>query len=197
MLATIIIVCFDVWMIMYKRHHLLVASQLISYPIQIEIYFFAMTSIQGVYLGYITRPLGGKYGASNNHNSMFRCMIDHVYEASLACCFSIDHISHSNLDLFRSCVRGITCLWLPGWSHIPFKLRSVSLLWQAYKVCIEATKHALWGGNVVLANSLIVSFDVWTIMCKRHHLLVVSQLITYPIQIEIFFLLWQAHKVYI
>jgi hypothetical protein len=84
--------------------------------------------------------------------------------------------------------RGITCMW-----HIPFKFGSyffMQIALHADKVHIKATCYALWGNGVELAIIIIVYFDVWTIMDKRHYLLLTSQWIKYPI--TNFILLWNA-----
>jgi hypothetical protein len=101
-LAIIIIVYFDVWTIMDKRHQLLLASKLITYFTQISIVYFWCTM----------------------HGTEF-------------------------------------------------------------KENIEATCYAFWKEVVELAIIIIVYFDVWTIMDKRHHLLLASKWITYFTQIRI------------
>jgi hypothetical protein len=79
-LAIIIIVYFDVWTIMDKRHHLLVASQWITYPTQVRIVLFGVQSMsryQVSFWGYILRLLDSRWWASKNHNILFWRMNDH------------------------------------------------------------------------------------------------------------------------
>jgi hypothetical protein len=99
--AIIIIVYSDVWMIMEKKYHLLLASQWISYCTQIWIVCFSaqfITRYHDCFWGYILRRLSYRCGASNNHHSIFWRMNDHEKEASLASGFPMDLLLHSNLD---------------------------------------------------------------------------------------------------